>query len=252
MNIFQQDIKILAFDLESRPNKVYTWGLFNQNISIGQIIEPTSMMCFGARWFGSNKVIFRSEYHHTKKEMLEELHRLMDEADYLVGWNSKGFDHKHINREFLENGMMPPSPTKDLDLLLLARRYFRFTSNKLDYVAKQLGVGEKVKHTGFQLWIDCMARDAKAWAMMKKYQIQDVNLLIDLYEILKPWMDNTHPNMAIATGQPQACRICASTDLRPRGHAYTSVGSYVRVLCHNCNKWDKKRGVIATSEMRQI
>ncbi len=32
-----------------------------------------------------------------------------------------------------------------------------------------------------------MEGDDKAWAEMKKYQIQDVNLLVDLYEKLLPW-----------------------------------------------------------------
>jgi DNA polymerase III epsilon subunit-like protein len=111
----------------------------------------------------------------------------MDEADVLVGWNSAAFDHKHINREFLENGIQPPSPVKDLDLMSVVKANFQFPSNKLDYVAQKLGVGAKVKHSGFKLWLDCMAGNEKAWVEMKKYQIQDVNLLIDLYDLLLPW-----------------------------------------------------------------
>lgn len=111
----------------------------------------------------------------------------MDEAELLVGWNSAAFDHKHINREFLENGIVPPSPTKDLDLMSVTKANFLFPSNKLDYVAQKLGVGAKVKHSGFSLWIKCMDGDEKAWAEMKKYQIQDVNLLVDLYDKLLPW-----------------------------------------------------------------
>ena len=50
------------------------------------------------------------------------------------------------------------------------------------------GVGAKVKHSGFELWIDCMDGDKKAWAEMKRYQIQDVQLLDKLYEVLIPWL----------------------------------------------------------------
>lgn len=179
--------KILMLDIETTPIKAYVWGLWDQNVSIDQIIEPTEMLCFGARWLGQKKVIFKSAHHDGKKAMLEELHRLMDEADVLVGWNSAAFDHKHINREFLENGMQPPSPVKDLDLMSVTKANFQFPSNKLDYVAQRLGVGAKVKHSGFSLWIRCMEGDEKAWREMKKYQIQDVNLLIDLYYELLPW-----------------------------------------------------------------
>jgi uncharacterized protein YprB with RNaseH-like and TPR domain len=180
-------MKTLYLDIETTPIKAYVWGLWDQNVSIDQIIEPTEMLCFGARWGGSKKVIFKSVHHDGKKAMLEELHALMEEADVLVGWNSAAFDHKHINREFLENGMTPPSPVKDLDLMSVVKANFQFPSNKLDYVAQKLGVGAKVKHSGFSLWIKCMAGDPKAWVEMKKYQIQDVNLLIDLYDILLPW-----------------------------------------------------------------
>lgn len=178
---------ILLLDIETKPIKAYVWGLWDQNVYIDQIIEPTEMLCFGARWLGQKKVTFKSVHHDGKKAMLEELHRMMDKADVLVGWNSASFDHKHINREFIENGMMPPSQVKDLDLMSVTKANFAFPSNKLDYVAQRLGVGAKVKHSGFQLWLDCMAGDDKAWREMKKYQLQDVNLLADLYYELLPW-----------------------------------------------------------------
>jgi len=180
-------MKILLLDIETTPMQVYTWGLWDQNIGINQIIKSTEMMCFGAKWLGQKSVTFKSAHHDGKKAMLEELHKLMEEADVLVGWNSASFDHKHINREFLENSMLPPSPTKDLDLMTVTKANFQFPSNKLDYVAQKLGVGSKVKHSGFELWIKCMEGDDKAWREMKKYQIQDVQLLDSLYDILLPW-----------------------------------------------------------------
>jgi len=180
-------VKILLLDIETTPMQVYTWGLWDQNIGINQIIKSTEIMCFGAKWLGQKSVTFKSVHHDGKKAMLEELHKLMDEADVLVGWNSAAFDHKHINREFLENEMFPPSPTKDLDLMTITKANFQFPSNKLDYVAQKLGVGAKVKHSGFELWINCMNGDDKAWREMKKYQIQDVQLLDSLYDILLPW-----------------------------------------------------------------
>lgn len=194
-------MKTLFLDIETTPMQVYAWGLFDQNISIDQIIKSTEMLCFGARWLDGKKVIFRSVYHDGKKAMLEDLHKLMDEADVLVGWNSAGFDHKHINREFLENGMTPPSTVKDLDLMSVTKANFLFPSNKLDYVAQKLEVGAKVKHSGFSLWLRCMDGDKKAWKEMKEYQIQDVNLLVDLYDILLPWLV---PNGRVTSKEKQA------------------------------------------------
>ena len=194
-------MKTLFLDIETSPMQVYTWGLFDQNISIDQIIKSTEILCFGARWLGEKKVMFRSVHHDGKKAMLEDLHKLMDEADVLVGWNSAAFDHKHINREFLENGMAPPSTVKDLDLMSVTKANFLFPSNKLDYVAQKLDVGAKVKHSGFSLWLRCMDGDKKAWKEMKEYQIQDVNLLVDLYDILLPWLV---PNGKVTSKEKQA------------------------------------------------
>jgi uncharacterized protein YprB with RNaseH-like and TPR domain len=194
-------LKTLFLDIETTPLQVYTWGLFDQNISIDQIIKSTEMLCFGARWLGEKKVMFRSVHHDGKTAMLEDLHKLMDEADVLVGWNSAAFDHKHINREFLENGMTPPSTVKDLDLMTVTKANFLFPSNKLDYVAQKLEVGAKVKHSGFSLWLRCMDGDKKAWKEMKEYQIQDVNLLVDLYDILLPWLV---PNGRVTSKEKQA------------------------------------------------
>jgi uncharacterized protein YprB with RNaseH-like and TPR domain len=175
-------------DIETTPMQVYTWGLWDQNIGINQIIKSTEMMCFGAKWQGKKKVTFKSVHHDGKEAMLKELHDMMEEADILIGWNSAAFDHKHIKREFLEAGMTPPSVVKDLDLMSVVKANFKFPSNKLDYVAQTLGVGAKVKHSGFDLWIKCMEGNNKAWAEMKRYQIQDVNLLEELYQVLLPWL----------------------------------------------------------------
>lgn len=229
----------------------HTWGLWQQNVGLNQIIESTSVMCFGARWYGQEKVIFRSTHHHGKPKMLEDLHALMDEADVVCGWNSATFDHKHIRREFLEAGMTPPSPTKDMDLMRVVKSQFRFPSNKLDYVAQKLNVGAKVKHSGFELWIKCMAGDSKAWKEMKEYQIQDVNLLIDLYEKLRPWIKN-HPSVPLHNLAEDGCVVCGSLKLQKRGYEKTSTAIYQRLQCTDCGKWMRTAKSEAGSSLRSI
>ena len=244
-------MRILFIDLETSPITAHTWGLWQQNISIKQIVESTQVICFGARWMDQKKVIFKSVHHDGKMEMLKELHALMDEADAIVGWNSKGFDHKHIRREFLEAGMLPPSPAKDIDLMLEVKRNFRFPSNKLDYVAQRLGVGAKVQHTGFDLWLGCMAGDEKSWKMMKKYQIQDVNLLLELYDKLLPWIK--HPSVpAHKDIEGEACINCGSHNIKRRGYEVLNTGKYQKFQCNECGKWMRGKSAVATTEMRAI
>ncbi len=244
-------MKILFLDLETSPNLAYVWSLWNQNVGITQMVASTEVICFGARWAGSKKVIFKSVHHDGKKAMLDELHSLMEEADVLVGWNSQAFDSKHIKREFIENGYLPPSPYKELDLMRVVKSQFKFPSNKLDYVSQKLGVGAKVKHSGFQLWVDCMAGDKKAWKEMKEYQIQDVNLLIDLYEILKPWI-KSHPNVSLSDGDGAGCTNCGSNNLERRGITRNATASYQRYQCRDCGKWLRGKSAISISETRSI
>ena len=244
-------MKLLFLDLETTPMTAHTWGLWQQNIGLNQIVESTEVMCFGARWYGQKKVIFRSTHHHGKKGMLEELHALMDEADIVCGWNSASFDHKHIRREFLEAGMLPPSPTKDLDLMRVVKSQFKFPSNKLDYVAQRLGVGAKVKHSGFELWLQCMSGDNKAWKEMQKYQEQDVNLLIDLYEKLRPWIKN-HPSYPIHNNKEDGCPACGSNKLQRRGYDRTNTAVYQRLQCQTCGKWMRGTKRESASTMRSI
>ena len=239
-------MKILFLDLETSPNLGYIWGLWNQNISINQLVNSTEVICFGARWYGQRKVHFRSIHHDGKIEMLKAIHELLDEADAVVGWNSASFDMKHLRREFIENDMLPPSPIKDIDLMRVSRQQFKFPSNKLDYVAQKLGVGHKVKHSGFDLWVGCMAGDEKAWREMKKYQIQDVDLLVDLYEKFLPWI-KTHPTH-ISEGI--SCTNCGSGNLQSRGVSRTTSGLYQRYCCQDCGKWLRGTKALITSKIR--
>jgi len=244
-------VKILFLDIETTPINAHTWGLWEQNIGLNQIVASTEVMCFGARWYGSKQVIFKSIHHHGKQEMLEEVHRLLDEADVLVGWNSASFDSKHLKREFLQAGMLPPSPYKEMDLMRTVKSQFKFPSNKLEYVATTLGVGSKVKHSGFDLWLGCMAGDDKSWRVMKRYQIQDVDLLVDLYEKLKPWIKN-HPNTPLHNGDIEGCVACGSRNLQKRGHSQTLATSYQRYQCQNCGKWMRDTKKVQTTSLRSI
>ena len=244
-------MKILFLDIETTPITAHTWGLWEQNIGLNQILASTEMMCFGAMWGGSSRVIFRSVYHNGKQEMLDEVHRLLDEADVLVGWNSANFDSKHLKRELLQAGMMPPSPYKELDLMRVVKSQFKFPSNKLDYVASTLGVGSKVKNSGFDLWVGCMAGDEKSWREMKRYQIQDVKLLVDLYDKLLPWIKN-HPSTPLHNGLPTGCVACGSMDLQKRGYEHTSTTTYQRYQCQKCGKWMRGSKKVSATEMRSI
>ena len=54
--LLPRDPKVLVIDIETSPNVVYAWGLWDQNIGISQVIEPSRVLCFAAKWVGQKKV----------------------------------------------------------------------------------------------------------------------------------------------------------------------------------------------------
>ena len=228
--------KILSLDIETSPVVAHAWGLFKQNIAISQILERPRTMCFGAKFLDQRKVHFYSEFHHEPDVMYHAVHALLDEADVVMSYNGDRFDLPRLNTEFVLMGLTPPSPYKSIDLLKVMRSNFAFPSNKLAYVSEQLGLAGKVKHEGHSLWIRCLAGDPKAWAIMKKYNIQDVKLLEEMYEKLKPWI-KAHPHVGLYSGETDCCPNCGSLELERRGYVVKTTGKYQRYRCRTCGTW---------------
>ena len=244
-------MKILGIDIETAPNTAHVWGLFKQNIGINQLLNTGRVMCFAAKWLGEKKIIFRSEFHDSHTETIEAAWALLDEADAVLSYNGKKFDMPTLNREFLKLGLTPPSPYKHIDLLETAKREFRFTSNKLDHLARDLGIGEKVRHAGHDLWIQCMAGNPKAWGEMRRYNRQDVVLTEELYERLRPWIKN-HPNYAMFTDDARpVCTNCGSQHLQRRGTSVTRTQKYSRYQCQECGTWMRTRFTESLPEKRK-
>lgn len=172
-------MRLLHIDIETAPNKAYVWGLWNQNVGINQIVEPGYTLCWAAKWHGKKEVMFDSVQESGAKAMIKRVHALLNEADVVCHYNGQKFDVPTLQGEFLQSDLPPPDPFKQLDLLRTARKEFRFPSNKLDYISQQLGIGSKVSHKGMELWRDCMDGCPKAWRVMKRYNVQDVRLLVN-------------------------------------------------------------------------
>lgn len=234
-------MKVLTLDIETSPMLAHVWGLWDQNVGLNQLVTPTRVICFAAKWLDEPKVLFYSEHHDGHAEMVAAAWRLLDEADVVVHFNGQRFDIPHLNREFATAGLTPPSPYVQVDLLLAARRRFKFPSNKLQYVSTALGLAGKAHHEGFDLWKKCLAGDPKAWAQMKRYNKQDVRVTEDLYLVLLPWLPN-HPSRRLYDGVG-GCPTCGSDRLRRKGYAYTKLSKFQRYQCRNCGSQfrDSKR-----------
>ena len=229
-------MRVLAVDIETSPNLADVWGLFKENIPLARLRESSRMLCFAAQWEGSKRMMFYSEWGDGQEGMAQAAHELLSQADTVIHYYGSRFDIPHLNREMLNAGLQPPSPYKQIDLCKEVRGAFSFPSYKLEYVAPALGVGEKVKHEGYELWLKVMAGDRKARRDMREYCSQDVALLFPLYYKLRPWISG--PNHGALEGA-DVCPGCGADDLRKEGHALTLTGRYQRYQCRACGTWSR-------------
>ena len=229
--------RILTLDIETSPHKVDVWKLFGeQHIGLNQIHSVSHVICFAAKWYHEKRTHFYSDHHDGHDVMIHAAWDLLNQADVVIGWNHRAFDIKHMQREFVLAGLPPTQPWKDIDLLNVVRQRFKFASNKLDHVSQQLGIGAKTSHIGHGLWRACIEdNDPKAWAIMKKYNIMDVQLTERLWdEKLRAWC--TGINWGLYVGdETHLCPNCGHDTFTPAGYTYTSVTVYLCKRCDNCH-----------------
>ncbi len=210
-----QKAKILLYDIETAPNLAYVWGKYEQNVISYE--EEWYMLSFAYKWFGEKQTHVKAlcdfkGYRRgamDDKELVKALHELFNEADVVIAHNGDQFDQKKSNARFIYHGLTPPRPYRQIDTKKVAKKYFRFNSNKLDDIGQLLKLGKKLPTGGFDLWLGCMAGEQKAWQTMKKYNVQDVILLEKVYLKMRGWIGN-HPSMALLNDTMDACPNCGA------------------------------------------
>jgi hypothetical protein len=237
---------ITTLDLETRPTEAYVWGLFDQRVALNQIIRPGGIILVAAQEVGK-KVHSRAEWDGGGWEaMMRWAWDVCDRTDYLVGYNSIGFDVKHLQAAWAELGMTPPSPWRNIDLLRTVRANFQWPSKKLEFVCRQLGVSHKTDPGGFSTWADILNGDDKARVAaqkrMRKYAENDVKITTELFERLRPWITGINIPLVDGTGEERpACTNCGGENIIRKGTAFTNTTSYKRYVCTDCGKWLRAR-----------
>ena len=231
--------KILLFDIETAPNVVYTWGLFNQFVAINQIVSPAFMICWSGKWLFDDKIIGdcvtpAEAMVGNDERISKSLWKILDEADIIVAHNGTSFDLPWANSRFIYYGMTPPSPYRTIDTYRVCKQQFKFVSNKLAWVADYLNNEEKLK-TDFDLWSDCMKGSKEALDKMVEYNKRDTSLLEDVYLKLRPWI-KSHPNLGLYyESDTEICGHCGSTDVVATTKVYTTnVSSFQTYRCNSC------------------
>lgn len=239
--------RIYLFDIESSPIQAYVWGMYEQDVI--KVIRDWHMLAFSVKELGGRQITRTladyPNYRRDKsndRELVKEMWSYFDKADILIAHNGDSFDIKKCFDRFSYWGLQPPSPFKKIDTLKIARKHFKFTSNKLNDLGEHLGLGKKVRTGGFDLWEDCMKGDMRAWRLMKKYNAQDVRLLEKVYLKFLPFIDN-HPaaKMKPKENKWHECQNCGEKALQSRGYEWSNNRKLRRFQCLSCGHWQHEK-----------
>lgn len=250
--------RILTFDIETLPIESYTWGLFDQNVGLNQIKTDWAALSIAAKWLGEDEVWYEDTRHKATirddKDMIAKLCALLDQADIVVGQNVKKFDMRKIRARAMMHGLPPFKEPLVQDTMLMARSIGSFTSNKLEYLSKNLTDAPKSAHAkfpGFELWLGVMQGNQEAWDEMREYNIQDVIATEKLYLALRPWVRN-HPNVAHWYNDDQRrCPRCGSVNLHNNGTTFRGVSEYHAYTCSDCGGHSRSRFTLNTKDKRK-
>lgn len=259
--------KVLILDIETSPLLSYTWDIWQQDISLGQIQKEWNILSWSAKWlknpktkqvFGPHDKVMYADLRKSKNiendtSILQGIWNLIDDADIILTQNGKRFDIKKLNAKFILAGMRPPSSFKQIDTLVIAKKHFAFTSNKLEWMTKKLCKENKKsdhkKFPGFLLWIECLKGNQSAWKEMESYNQMDIISLEELFWKLIPWDSSINFNL-YSDDEKNVCK-CGSTDFIKKGFTYTSVGQYQRYRCKECGAETKGRINLFTKTKKQ-
>lgn len=236
--------KILLLDIETKPLKVWCWGIFDQNIGLDMIIEDWSILSWAAKWINNDKVMYQDLSQNTDynddKFIVKEMWKLLNEADVIITQNGTRFDEKKLNTKFEEYDLGAPSHYRHIDTLKIKKKKFALTSNKLEYSTNKFNeTYKKLKHKnypGMSLWTECLKGNQEAWAEMKEYNIHDVLAMEELYlNHLRKW--DATINYGAYTGVKNCCPQCGHTDLVEKDFLYTKSGAFQQFQCNKCKSW---------------
>ena len=235
--------KRLYFDIETSPNIGFFWTAgYKLNITTDSIIKERAIICICYKWEEDKEThSLNWDSKQNDKKMLQDFIKVANEADELIGHNGDKFDLAWIRTRclFHKIDMFPTYVT--IDTLKVSRSKFKFNSNKLNYIAQYLGIGEKIK-TEYDLWKDIVLnKDKVAMDKMIKYCKMDVILLEKVHKALNNHIEaKTH--YGVRFGQYKGtCPECGSDDIISNGSRISATGvKKIKYQCNTCHKYHTK------------
>jgi hypothetical protein len=239
-DLFPRPLKLLFYDIETAPLLGWFWQLKQDYISPDMVESDWFMLCWSAKWSDNPEVISKvvtpaEAKQENDKRIVEGLADLIRQADITVAHNGNGFDAKMLNTRLVYHNLQPIGQTQTIDTLTVARSTFRFTSNKLDYLARFLGYEGK-HQTTFNLWRDSVRGSKKALDQMVAYNRNDVILLEEVFHRLKPHAKSLPRLVDAVSYLQEVCPTCGSSKHVKDGFYRSKAATFPRFRCHSCGR----------------
>lgn len=185
----------------------------------------------------SDVVTSKESIKRNDKRVVTSIHKLLNQADFVITHNGNAFDIKQLNWHFLLNNLPPNNRYKSIDTLKKSREVFGAPSHAMDYLAQSLGYDGK-HHTSYDLWDGVEKGDQESIDGMNSYNINDVLMLEDIYLRMRGWM-KTHPNFSRFVEMYQEledgeflCPRCLESIYKTKfNRKYTTPAGYVYKSC---------------------
>lgn len=194
-------------------------------------------ICLAWNWYDGDRVEFASEWGDGREAMLRKAWEVYDKAQIVVGHNIRGFDTKKLRSEWRDLGLPPPSPTKLVDTLAIARREFGDESKTLDALCKRAGLVSKTDRYDVDVARRALAGDRPSQRQIKAYNIGDIAASKAFYDLVRPW-DPSHPHSVIGTiDDRKSCNSCWTADqehFEENGYKLANQILYRLYRCTNC------------------
>lgn len=223
--------KILYFDLETT----------------GLRADWDNIICACYAW-DDGKVHTLKRVNYKPKNLLDDkgvaeaMAEQIRKANVVVGHYSSRFDWPFLATR-MEKWQLPPLPVpqrdvKHVDTWRIARFKMKFGSNRLDNIAKFLGV--KARKTGIHqdTWQLARIGDKKALKYIYEHCVADIEVLREVFQRIKHMAPvSAMGNVANMTNDFDNCPRCGGGPLHARGFSYTATGRRQRYQCQECGGW---------------
>ena len=235
--------RILLFDIESA-------GVQGLRADRGFVV------CFGYKWLGEKDthVLTIKDYPKTFRHdcqddaaLLGDVLKILEEADLVVAHYGQKFDLPFLRSRLARAGLNPVPQTRNTDTCLIARSYFKLSSNRLDNLAQFLGCNERKMEKGRgwpDWWMGTLKGDKASIDAIANYCKQDVRTLEAVFLKMRNIIPDRYLlNHGIGLGH-YICVACGGA-VQMRGTYFSEKKKWRRFQCKECGKWGRENKAIA-------